>query len=76
MPVGDESMNIRFKNLIFFSLCLSLMFNYIPTRIQLNFIGGPVGNKLVVYPLLISVFYTVWCDWKYKNILIKKETNY
>lgn len=27
----------------------------------------------MVYPLLIGVFYTVWCEWKYKNILIEKK---
>ncbi len=71
MPVGDESMNIRFKNLLFFSLCLSLIFNYIPTRIQLNFIGGPVGNKLVIYPLIIGIIYTIWCEWKKKRIFVE-----
>lgn len=58
---------------IFFVICLVLIFNDIPKQIQMNFIGGPLGSKLVFYPLIIGIFYTVWCEWKYKNILIKKK---
>ncbi len=31
---------------------------------QLNFIGGPVGDKLVVYPLLAGFIYSFWCQYK------------
>lgn len=66
-------MNNKIRDVLFFIICISLIFNNIPKPIQMNFIGGPVGSKLVFYPLIIGMLYTFWCDWKYKNILIKKK---
>ena len=33
-----------------------------------NFLGGPVGSKLVVYPLIAAFAYTFYCQYKYKNV--------
>ena len=66
-------MNTKARDILFFIICISLIFNNVPKPIQMNFIGGLVGNKLVFYPLFIGILYTVWCEWKYKNILIKKK---
>lgn len=60
-------MNKNVVNTIFFIVCFSLIFNNIPKPLQMNFIGGPVGSKLVFYPLIIGMLYTFWCDWKHKN---------
>ena len=54
---------------IFFLICFCLIFLNIPKLIQMNFIGGALGDKLIVYPLLIGFVYTVYCQYKYKNIL-------
>ena len=66
-------MNTKARDILFFIICISLIFNNVPKPIQMNFIGGLVGNKLVFYPLFAGILYTVWCEWKYKNILIKKK---
>lgn len=66
-------MNNKIRDVLFFIICISLIFNNIPKPIQMNFIGGPVGNKLVFYPLSLGIFYTIYCEWKYKNIMVNKQ---
>ncbi len=63
-------MNLKICNVIFFVLCFSLTFYYIPEPIQINFIGGIVGNKLVFYPLIVGFFYTGYCQYRYKKIFV------
>lgn len=62
-------MNRKIIDTFFFLICFSLIFNNIPKPLQMNFIGGPVGSKLVFYPLAAGFLYTAYCQWKYKNIL-------
>lgn len=61
-------MNIKIIDKIFFLICFCLIFFNIPKFIQINFIGGILGSKLVVYPLIIGFIYTIYCQYKYKNI--------
>ena len=61
-------MNIKIRNIIFSLIVFSLIFNNIPKPIQFNFFGGPVGSKLVVYPLIAAFAYTFYCQYKYKNV--------
>lgn len=63
-------MSVKIRDWLFRIICFTLIFNNIPKPIQMNFIGGPVGNKLVFYPLLIGFIYTAYCQWKYKNVLV------
>lgn len=62
-------MNIKIIDKIFFLICFCLIFLNIPKFIQMNFIGGILGDKLVVYPLFVGFIYTIYCQYKYKNIL-------
>lgn len=62
-------MNKKTCNVILGMLIFFLIFNNIPKPIQLNFLGGPVGSKLVVYPLIAAFAYTFYCQYKYKNVL-------
>ncbi|MDO4921929.1 MAG: O-antigen ligase family protein [Phascolarctobacterium sp.] len=62
-------MNRKIVDTIFFLICFTLIFNNIPKPLQMNFIGGPVGSKLVFYPLAAGFLYTAYCQWKYRNIL-------
>lgn len=64
-------MNRKFIDVLFAVLIFSLPFKYIPRAFWQNFLGGPFGQDLVVYPLLIGFFYTAYCQWKYKNIIYK-----
>lgn len=64
-------MNRQFIDIIFAVLVFSLPFKYIPKVFWQNFLGGPFGQDLVVYPLLIGFIYTIYCQWKYKNVVYK-----
>ena len=64
-------MNRKFIDIIFAFLVFSLPFKYIPNAFWQNFLGGPFGQDLVVYPLLIGFIYTMYCQWKYKNVVYK-----
>ena len=63
-------MNRKLINFLFFFISVFLVFNNIPKVIQMNFLGGPVGGKLVFYPLFIGFIYTIYCQYKYKNIFV------
>lgn len=58
-------------NILFLFISVFLVFNNIPKIIQMNFLGGPVQSKLVFYPLFIGFIYTIYCQYKYKNVLVK-----
>lgn len=61
-------MNGRIRNIIFFLMVFVLIFDNIPKPIQLNFLGGPVGGKLEVYPLTAAFLYSFYCQYKYHNV--------
>ena len=63
-------MSKRICDILFLILCICLIFLNIPPIIQMNTLGAVVGNKLVFYPLFVSLVYTFYCEYKYKNILI------
>lgn len=60
----------RIKDCIFFFLVLFLIFCHIPANMQVGFIGGVVGDKLVFWPILIGFLYTAYLQIKYKNQLV------
>lgn len=64
-------MNTKYIDIIFTMLVFSLPFNYIPCILWQNFLGGAFGNDLVIYPLFMGLIYTVYCQWKYKNVVYK-----
>lgn len=64
-------MNHKFIDVVFAFLVFSLPFQYVPQVLWQNFLGGPFGQSLVVYPLLIGFIYTAYCQWKYKNVIYK-----
>lgn len=63
-------MNNKIHNILFFIISIFIIFNNIPKVIQMNFLGGSVGNQLVFYPLFLGFIYTIYCQYKYKNIFI------
>lgn len=63
-------MNKKVCDILFFTLCICLIFLNIPKIVQMNFLGSVVGGKLVFYPLIIGLIYTFYCEYKYKNVLI------
>ncbi len=61
-------MNSRIRDGIFFSMVFVLIFNRIPNSVQLGFLGGPVGGKLEVYPLLAAFLYSFYCQYRYGGV--------
>ena len=55
---------LQIRNNIFYIICICLPFLFIPKRLQLNFIGGPIGSELVVYPILLSFIVMIYCYFK------------
>lgn len=63
-------MNVMIINKLFLVLCFALVFVSIPKVLQMNFLGGVLQSKLVFYPLVIGFIYTIYCQYKYKNVLV------
>ena len=63
-------MNKKVRDGLFFCICFCLIFCTIPKFLQLNFLAGPMANKLVFYPLFVGLIYTCYCQYKYRNIFI------
>ena len=64
----------RIKNIIFFLICVLVPFDNIPNVIQCNFLGGPVGNKLGVYPIMIGIMLTIY--WLHERKIAWKNRNF
>ena len=64
-------MNAMIINKLFFVLCFALAFVSVPKVLQMNFLGGVLQSKLAFYPLVIGFIYTIYCQYKYKNVLVK-----
>lgn len=67
-------MNNKIRDGLFFSIVFSLVFTHIPYYWWMSFIGGPIGNKLVFFPVVISMGYTIYCHYRYRNIFCSFET--
>lgn len=52
---------------IFSLIVIFLIFINIPLPIQLNFIGGAINDKLIIYPLYFGVLVELYCLYKRKN---------
>jgi hypothetical protein len=63
-------MNEKICNTLFWIIGLTLIFNNTPKTIQMNFWGGLIGHKMIVYPLIIGYIYTAYSHYKYRNILV------
>lgn len=66
-----EKMNRKFIDILFAALVFSLPFGYIPRALWQTILGGPYGHDLVLYPIIIGFLYTAYCQWKYRDSLIK-----
>lgn len=66
-------MDKKILNILFLFIIISLIFNSIPKPIQMNFIGGILGNKLSFYPFIVGFVYILYCQYKYKNALVNLD---
>ena len=64
-------MNIRIIDVLFALILLTPPFKFANRIFALpGFISGPFTNDLVVWPLLIGFIYTLYCQYKYGNVLV------
>lgn len=64
-------MNKRVIDILFVIILLSPPFKFANRIFALpGFITGPFTNDLVAWPLLIGIIYTLYCQYKYGNVLV------
>ena len=63
-------MNKKYVDKIFLTIIVFLIFNNIPEKLQVSFIAGPLQSKLVFWPVFVGIIYTLYCQYKYKNVLL------
>lgn len=66
-------MNELIRNRIFYLLCLTMPFLFVPKFLHLSFIGGPINTMLMVYVILVAYVYSFYCYKKDKDIFANKE---
>lgn len=64
-------MNKKIINLLFFLISFLLIFNNFYIVFPFNIFAGYLADKLVFYPMFIGVIYTLYCQYKFKNIFVK-----
>lgn len=65
-------MNSLIRNRIFYLLCLTMPFLFVPKFLHLSFIGGPINTMLMVYIILAAYAYSFYCYKKDKDIFGNK----
>ena len=66
-------MQRKICNIIYFFLVAFLIFDNIPNLLRMNFIGGILAIKLSFYPFIVGFVYTLYCQYKYKNVLVNLD---
>ncbi len=62
-------MNRKIIDLLFILILISAPFKLANKIFALpGFIGGPFSRDFVIWPLLIGLLYTLYCQWKYGNV--------
>ena len=51
---------VKMRDRIFIFICLCMPFLCTPKILNMDFIGGPVGRQLILYPILFLFIYTVY----------------
>lgn len=61
------------RDRVFYLLCLTMPFLFIPKALHLSFIGGPISTMLMVHVILLAYAYSFYCYKKDNNFLYKKD---
>lgn len=59
-----------YRDLLFFFIVFFSIFNFIPENLRLNILAGPMASKLSFYPLLLLFIFTIYSQYKYKNVFV------
>lgn len=58
------------KRIYFSIICFCLVFNNLPKILQVSIIGGALQNKLVLYAVIVGMIYTLYYQYKYRDVFI------
>lgn len=62
-------MNKKFIDVLFVLFLISAPFKLVNYIFWMpDFFSKPFSHDLVIWPLLIGIIYTLYCQWKYKNV--------
>ena len=42
----------------------------------MSMIDGPLGSHLSFYPIFIGIIYTIYCQWKFRNVFVDARKFY
>ena len=57
-----------YRDSLFFFIVFFSIFNFIPEKVQIGLLGGSVSSKLVILPLFLLMFFSLYSQYKYGNI--------
>lgn len=63
-------MNKKLLNILFLLTSIALSFNTLQQTMRISFIGGLLYDKLIFYPIFIGILYTLYCQYRHKNVLV------
>lgn len=63
-------MNTKIRDCLLFLLTSLLIFNNISDFFRFKLLFGVVSQQLIVYPLIVGMVYTLYCQHKYKNVFV------
>lgn len=63
-------MNKKVIDTLFFLIGFGMIFNKVPKLIQPPWIGGPLSDKIVFGPIIVGLVYSLYCQFKYKNVFV------
>lgn len=63
-----DMINKNIINCLFSLMILFLPFNNVPESIRVSFVGGILGNKLLFYPFVFFLIYTIYIQCKYRKL--------
>lgn len=59
----------KFRDFLFFYIIIFSMFNFIPQKFQIGILGGVIGSKLIMYPMVLLFVCSIYSQYKFKNII-------
>lgn len=62
--------NKLYGDILFFFVVFFSIFNFIPENLRINMIAGPMASKLSFYPLLLLFIFSIYSQYKYKNVFV------
>lgn len=68
--IEGRTMNKKFCDILFFLICATLCFTDVPMLKGCSFVFGSLAYKVSIYPIFVGLIYTLYCQWRYKNVFV------